>query len=318
LFGNRHEVENQYLQQQAYEYGYVMFASDWIGMSSDDVPAVTEMLLFNLSNFKILPERTSQGMLRALLLMRLAQQPNFQKDPAMTFAGKQVLDSTSSRYYYGNSNGGILGTVYSALSTDVARTCLGVPGGGYSLLLPRSKDFQPYFAIIKDHYPDSLDRMALVFNTQTIWARTDPAGYMSHITSDPLPNTPTKQVLVQHALGDKQVTYVSAYVLGRSLGNSMFESNVNEPGEDLFDFPFIPDDAMGSKAMQVTWQFEGVPPVPEIDVPPYYDLNDTHSGPRQQQDAIDMMYYFFMNGSVINTCGGPCNAGPPPGPPPME
>ena len=45
---------------------------------------------------------------------------------------------------------------------------------------------------------------------------------MNAITSNPLPNTPTHEILLQHALGDKQVSYVGAWNLGRSVNASIF------------------------------------------------------------------------------------------------
>ena len=60
-----------YLQEQANRYGYVMVASDWWGMSDQDVPAVVAMVAGDLSDFAMLPERLTQGILNALVLMRI-------------------------------------------------------------------------------------------------------------------------------------------------------------------------------------------------------------------------------------------------------
>lgn len=65
------EVETGYLQAQADEYGYILFACNWWGMDNNDVPAIVEMMALNLSNFRIIPDRLHQGMLNALSLMRL-------------------------------------------------------------------------------------------------------------------------------------------------------------------------------------------------------------------------------------------------------
>ena len=55
-------------------------------------------------------------------------QGNFATDPAATVInGRPTIDPTR-RYYYGNSQGGILGINYMAASTDVERGCVGVPG----------------------------------------------------------------------------------------------------------------------------------------------------------------------------------------------
>lgn len=47
------------------------------------------------------------------------------------------------------TEGGIYGSVYMATTTDVHRGVLGVAGGPYSLLLPRSADFAALFDLLK-------------------------------------------------------------------------------------------------------------------------------------------------------------------------
>jgi len=283
-----------------------MCASDWIGLSEYDVPTVFDMIATDFTRFKMVPDRCSQGVLRAYVLMRLMLQKNFQTSSYMMFNGRTVLDSTSKPFYTGNSQGGILGDVYMAASTQVTRGVLGVPGGPYSLLLPRSDDFSPEWDVISLRYPDTVARMACIGVIQLLWDAADPGGYMLHTVADLLPNTPAHEIIIQHALGDAQVTYVGAYVLGRSLGATMWQSNVNEPNEDLFGFPFIDDSAIAKTAHQVTWDFPGVPPVPHTNTPANKST-DTHEYPRRQTDAQDMMYHFFMTGEIVNTCGGPCH-----------
>ena len=65
------EVENGYLQEIANRNGYVMTACDWWGMSKYDVPVIVEMMAADISDFVIIPDRLTQGMVNALLLMRL-------------------------------------------------------------------------------------------------------------------------------------------------------------------------------------------------------------------------------------------------------
>ena len=52
----------------------------------------------------------------------------FAADEAATVInGKPTIDP-SRRFFYGNSMGGIYGLNYMAMSTDVTRGCVGVPG----------------------------------------------------------------------------------------------------------------------------------------------------------------------------------------------
>ena len=66
-----------------------------------------------------------------------------------------MLD-TSHLYYNGNSQGGIMGGALTAVSPDFTRASLGVPAMNYSVLLPRSVDFDPFAAILYPSYPDEL------------------------------------------------------------------------------------------------------------------------------------------------------------------
>jgi len=241
-----------------------------------------------------------------LFLMRLMLEGSFSKSPAMTFNGQTVLPNNPVGYYNGNSQGGILGSVYMGITTDVQRGVLGVGGGPYGMLLPRSSDFSQLFDLIRVRFRSDIDRIHLMDFMQMLWDRAEPSGYMDAITSNPLPGTNAHEVILQHGLGDAQVSYMGVYFLGRAVGASMFQSNVYEPGELLYGFPFIPDKSVGNTAMQVTWVFPGVPPVPEINIPPPSQF-DTHEYPRRQQDGQDMMWEFFTTGNIVNTCGGPCN-----------
>lgn len=72
------------------------------------------------------PDRCTQGMLNALIVMRLMK-TEFYKDPSVIFNGRSVVNP-DLRYYDGNSQGGILGTVYMAVSQDVVRGTIGVGG----------------------------------------------------------------------------------------------------------------------------------------------------------------------------------------------
>ena len=77
-------------------------------------------------------------------------------DPATSFNGNPTIDTTQ-RFYRGDSQGGISGGVYMAISTDVTRGLLGETGAPYNTLLCRSADFNGFFLIIQGTYPNPLD-----------------------------------------------------------------------------------------------------------------------------------------------------------------
>lgn len=164
LFGSYREVEygsSTYMYEVATKFGYVICASTWIGLSEQDIGAVGSILLNDLSDFLYVPDRTVQGVVNALGLMMMLK-GDFANDPVMlTSSGESIID-TKKTAYMGNSEGGILGTVYMAASQDVHRGMLGVPGGPYGLLLPRSLDFSIEFYALKIRYSDPVDRINLM------------------------------------------------------------------------------------------------------------------------------------------------------------
>ena len=53
-----------------------------------------------------------------------------------------------------------------------------------------------------------------------LWDRGDPDGYASYMTSHPLPDTPSHQVLIQIAYGDFQVSMYAGAAEARTVGVS--------------------------------------------------------------------------------------------------
>ena len=129
LFGSFSEIQSGYLRGYADEYGYIVGGVDWLGLSAQDVAGVVEMMTLNLTDFPMVPDRCHQGMLNALYFMKLLISPSFIADDIFAFNDSvNVLSAPYKRNYYGNSQGGILGTVYMALTTDVTHGTAGVPG----------------------------------------------------------------------------------------------------------------------------------------------------------------------------------------------
>ena len=83
---------------------------------------------------------------------------------------------------------------------------------------------------------DALTRAAQLF--EVIWQRLSPAGFIQGISTDPLPGTPSHNVLIGYGLGDAQVSWLGAQMIGRTTGASMFQGNVREGNVTLFGFPF--------------------------------------------------------------------------------
>ncbi len=295
-------------------HGFVFCATDWWGMANQDVPTTAGLILPDLSNFAILPDRVQQGMLNFLLLGRLAIHPQgLAADPAFQLGGHGVLD-TRELFYDGNSQGGIIGGSLTAVAPDFRRAVLGVPGMNYSTLLQRSVDFDQFAAILYPAYPREIERPMIFSLIQQLWDRGEANGYAHHMTDDPLPNTPAHTVLLHPALGDHQVATVTAEVEARTIGAAI-RANPLDAGrsfdvQPFYAIPRIGAFPYGASALEI-WDNGATPPAPTTNTPNRAGA-DPHGSPRKTPAAQrQKSEHLRIGGAVIDACaGGPCHSLP--------
>jgi hypothetical protein len=323
LFGSAGEVASSPQRSLSQEHDIVQCATDEIGMAEADVVPTTVLALQDASKFPALPDRLQQGLLDELYLGRLLDNPaGFATNVAFHQDGTEATGSvlnTSHLFYNGNSQGGIMGGALTAVSPDFTRASLGVPAMNYSVLLPRSVDFKEFAEIFYPSYPNETSRPVVLDMMQMLWDRGEPDGYAARMTSNPLPDTPAHQVVMDVAFGDHQVTDYQADVEARTIGASAHKpvlfpgrwpnTNVlwNVPairkypytGSAIYywDIGPVRETSPGSK------EFIGVEP------PPYENLpdesgQDPHSSPRATPAEQQLVSDFF-NGSVLKSdnCG---------------
>src|SRR5437588_643505 len=221
LFGSASEVTSGPQRSLSQTHDIVQCATDEIGMAATDLGSAIAATQ-NLSQFPKLPDRLQQGLLDELYLGRAMISPTgFTTNEAFhqdgTLNTPSVLN-THHLYYNGNSQGGIMGGALTAVSPDFTRASLGVPAMNYSVLLPRSSDFDQFAKFLYPAYPDEEARPLIFDVIQLLWDRAEPDGYAERMTSDPLPDTPPHQVLLDVAFGDHQVTDYQAEVEARTIG----------------------------------------------------------------------------------------------------
>ena len=161
LLYNQNEIYIGWLQSVANEYEWVLLASDWLGMSSEDEPAIVRMISTDCSDFYIIPDRSIQGFVAMIVIMKAALSTAFVTHPALTRNGTVLID-TDDRVYLGRSQGSVLGGALMALHPFVERATFGVGGNAYSILLPRAVGFVEFFEILKTRYTDPLDLIVFV------------------------------------------------------------------------------------------------------------------------------------------------------------
>lgn len=330
LLGSASEVTSSPQRSLSQEYKIVQCATDEIGMAESDVETVVESLE-NISKFPAIPDRLQQGLLDELYLGRILISPTgFTTAPAFhqdgTLATGSVLD-TNHLFYNGNSQGGIMGGALTAVSPDFTRASLGVGAMNYSVLLPRSVDFAPFATAFDASYPEESSQPLVLDLMQMLWDRGEPDGYAERMTTDPLPDTPAHEVLMNNALGDHQVTNFQSDVEARTIGAEAHGPvlyNHRWPGVNIlwnvprlhhypytgsaiyyYDIGPIRESPVGSG------KTIGVEPPPLENVPNVRG-EDPHSAPRGEPGTEQKLVSDFYEGAILKSddCEGkPCYAG---------
>jgi hypothetical protein len=236
----------------------------------------------------------------------------FMSHPAFQFAGQPLID-ISELFYDGNSQGGIMGGAVTAISQEWTRAVLGVTGMNYSVLLPRSVDFQRFYPIFAASYPDERVHGLLLSIAQLQWDRAETNGYAQHLTGAPYPNTPAHEVLLHIAFGDHQVAMVAAEIEARTIGARVHQPAL-VPGRHTDVAPYwgIPaiDAYPFAGSALVIWD-SGTPAPPTTNMWPSAG-HDPHEDPRHMASArIQKSEFLKTGGAVVDVCGAaPCTAAP--------
>jgi hypothetical protein len=326
LFGSAGEVESGAERSLSARHDIVQCATEEIGMGETDLPdaiAATQ----NLSLFNRLTDRLQQGLLDELYLGRAMISPGgFTTNEAFHQDGTANTPSVlniSHLYYNGNSQGGIMGGALTAVSPDFTRASLGVPAMNYSLLLPRSSDFDEFAKLLYPAYPDEEARPLIFDLMQLLWDRAEPDGYAERMTSDPLPDTPAHQVLLDIAFGDHQVTDYAADVEARTIGAKAHtpvlfsgrwpNTNVLWALPKIKRYPYTGSAAYYWDGGPIRESPPGSHHLIGTEPPPYENLpnrsgEDPHELPRNAPAEQQLVSDFF-EGAIqsSDTCsGGPC------------
>ena len=330
LLGSASEAEDRAVAVTASANNMMFCATNWIGLSTEDVPNALAVL-GNLSKFPTIADRGQQGILNTLFLARLMRHPQgFRANEAFRTAGGNSVIDPQEVYFDGNSMGSINGGAATAVSTEWTRAVLGVPGMNYSLLLSRSVDFTQYLGVLRAAYPNPIDQALLYGVLQMLWDRAETNGYAQHLTSHPYPLTQRHQVALDVAFGDHQVTTVAAEIEARTIGATV-KMPALATGRHPDEHPFY---ALGtakplpsSNSMLLYFDAGTLPP-PKANIPPTESAEyrkvcasqskgeqaadarcaDSHEDPRRTAAANRQKDAFFRpDGRLIDPCDAkPC------------
>lgn len=317
------EGNNGWIRDMAERKRFAILSTSMQGMTShprdpdgfpigvDDPVSVTVwigILLNQGGRMADLAELSLQGVTNQLVMQRMMATSLADDDhPAFYRDDERLAWDPDDIWYYGNSQGGSVGTLVMGTSLDVRRGVLGVPGSGYPFLLHRSVVFTTgYLDVIAAAYADKDAASKLLALLGTAWNMADPLTFAPHIHGNPLPGTPDHEALLHVAKEDQQVANEPSFILGRA-ANAVLMTPAVRP---VFGLPEQPYPASpGAAVVEVDF---GIPEDPDPRTPPptYPELpnnGDTHGWLRAWYPAQDQMVHFLRTGEMIDVCDGePC------------
>lgn len=296
MFGSLLEAEA--FQDFANDQGFALVSLDWIGMSSNDRLIVAAALgNGRIDNFRTVPDRLQQSLVNFLATTRLMR-TGFVQDEVARLEGEPLIDAEQT-FYYGGSQGGIMGSVYMALSTDVERGVLAVPGQPYDLLLERSVNFDPFAEILTGTYATHQDVRMMIALAQLLWDRAEPAGYSVHVARDPLPGTEPHEVLMLVSIGDHQVSTLGAHMMARSIG----AVNLAPTNREVWGLEVVEGMYEGSAMIEHDF---GLPMEP-VENRPMREGDDPHGRLGGVGPAAASAAEFLRTGRAMMMCDGRCD-----------
>lgn len=299
FFGGLSETEGSYLRGFAAEHCIVVVGTVWKGMSEDDVGLVA-FALNDVSTLLDFGERVVQGIINQ---MTLAQLLRGDMGATLIADGAGTWVDPSRLYFYGISQGHVLGSTFMAYDPSISRGVLQVGAGNWTMLFERSSHWQDYGAIVGGAYPGPLNKVILQSLMQMGFDPTDGIHVAARMfdTANPIPGLPAKQLLIQMAVGDSQVTNLATEHQARTMA-----VNVLSPALHV---PYGMSEAAGPLSSALTiWDEKPTPLPPTTNELSGVD-NGTHGSLRKRAAVKLQIDTFLRTGQIVHTCGDgvPCD-----------
>ena len=303
LLGDSTEVDCCGVPPVAAELCMVIVGTDMRGMSQQDTAAVATALN-DASKADQVFEVLEQGIANHVVLahaMRTTLAQTLFVDAAQN--NKPLVDPTRV-YYWGLSQGAIFGASVMAYEPTITRAVLGSGAANYSFLLDRSADWPKYRMILNSAYADPLDDELLLGLMQMRWDKTEPSGIANGVLAGTATGVPAKQLLMQIALGDEQVSDFAAYWEARTMNVPVLAPTVTSPW-GLQEAPSPVDSGL------VIYDC-AAPPLPLTNAPPPKQpcssagTDELHDLPAHVPAGRRQMKDFYETGEIVNECAGAC------------
>jgi hypothetical protein len=305
LLGDATEVDCCGVPPVAVDLCMVIAGTDLRGMSQNDELAVASALNDASKSDEVF-EVLEQGLSNYIALAHAMRTTLAQSLFVDAANGNKVLVDPTRLYYWGLSQGGIFGASVMAYEPTITRGILGSGAANYSFLLDRSADWPKYRQILNGAYTDPFDDELLIGLMQMRWDKTEPAGIANSVLDGSATGVPAKQLLMQIALGDEQVSDFAAYWEARTMNVPVVSPTVTSP------WGLSPQAAPLADASGLVIYDCGAPPLSLTNTPPpqtacaMAGTSELHDLPAHVPAGRRQMKDFFATGQIVNECAGAC------------
>ncbi|MCB9739485.1 MAG: hypothetical protein H6747_09475 [Deltaproteobacteria bacterium] len=299
FFGDRSEAGGFGLKFAA-THGFVVGAIDWWGMSVTDRAKLITTVLDDPAAALDFVDRLHQGMVNQIAFAEALQGALAQRKELQRPDGSPLYDSTQV-YFYGISQGHILGSTYVALSPKIERAVLAVGGVSFGLMMSRAAPFGPFlglFDIVSAGADASFD---MTLQLQTLMDRIDPVAWTGDILQASFAPAPAQRRVLMHvAVGDTSVPNIATHVQARALGLPQ----LGPAPRPLFGIPEQAGPIDGSALC--AWDFGYAQP--DLTAVPNKSENPVHNDQRGLAASMAQASAFLQpGGKVVSTCDGVCD-----------
>ena len=301
FFADRHEIDVGWLNEFADKFGFVLASMDWWGMSLPDVDPILEAIISEPSEMLLFTDRLHQAMINQIALSYAVAGP-LTEAPDVQIGGVTVYDPEQI-YFYGVSQGGVIGGTYAALAPLVDRAVLGVGGASFTFLMFRSRYFGTFLTLLESFLESPLESQKWVALLATTFDRIDAITYAPHAIADLYPGSPSeRRILMQNAIGDTDVTNLATHLEARALGVELLQPSSRE-------IPFLDTvDAPTDGSALVEFDFGIAEPLPGTYATLPASANPGHEGVRRLDAGMEQIDSFLRPDGVIeHTCEGLCD-----------
>lgn len=221
FFGGRDELRASSVDRFSSDLRTVVMAVDWWGMASEDAVSVIANIFNGVTDTMTFTDRTHQGMVNFIASTYAAKGALLEVDELRV--DDEPIYDPNQIYYYGISQGHILGGTYVALAPHIDKAVFSVGGANYAFMMSRARPFLQFLAPIETQVgwgdrDGKAEAQRVVHLLQSAMDRIDPITYAPRLRTNTLPNSPAKrEVLLQIGIGDAQVSPLSAHMHARAM-----------------------------------------------------------------------------------------------------